>query len=73
MRMTGAPYGVYDRDGALVYLGLHHDEDDCWRIFLGWPDQEDIDRAKASGLTVSPVTCVRNSELGARDPDGPHQ
>lgn len=25
-----APYG-------LVYVGLHEDERDCWRIFLGWP------------------------------------
>ena len=51
------PFGVYDtKECAMAYIGLHVDETDAWRVFLGWPDQEEIDDAKALGLRVLPLT-----------------
>lgn len=50
-------FGVYDTErNGLAYIGLHDGEDDVWRIFLGWPDQAEIDAAKARGLKVLPLT-----------------
>ena len=52
MRAVGYPYAVYDRDGDMVYIGLHDNEEDCWKIYLGWPHLEEIADAKARGLKV---------------------
>jgi hypothetical protein len=53
--MNGKPYAVYDHESILMYIGLHWDEEDCWRIFLGWPSDEEIKDAKERGLRVYPV------------------
>jgi hypothetical protein len=58
----GEPYGVFNCDGKLMYIGLHDNEEDCWRVYLGWPDQAEIDDAKARGLMVSIVRCYRSLE-----------
>jgi hypothetical protein len=50
-------FGVYDtKFGGLAYIGLHDDEADVWQIFLGWPDDAEIQDAKARGLCVLPLT-----------------
>jgi hypothetical protein len=52
------PYGVYDtKQQMLVHIGLYSDEARCWQIFLGWPDQEEIEwYKKEKGLRVIPLT-----------------
>ena len=51
------PFAVYDtRQCCMVHLGLYENEDDVWRVYLGWPDQKEIDHYKAAGLRVIPVT-----------------
>lgn len=39
------PFAIYQR-GELHYLGMHASEDDCWRVALGWPSDEEIAHAK---------------------------
>ena len=52
------PFGVYDTKACgLAYIGLHSDEADVWKVFLGWPDADDIEAAKDRGLRVLPLTC----------------
>jgi hypothetical protein len=51
MRQIGVPFGVFVR-GSLVYIGLHVDEADVWKIFLGWPSDEEIATAKVAGHRV---------------------
>lgn len=47
------PYGVYHEPSQqLYYIGLHDNEADCWKVYLGWPDEEEIEAAKAHGLRV---------------------
>lgn len=51
------PYGVYDtKQCGLAYIGLHEDEADVWKVWLGWPHPDDIEAAKRRGLRVLPVT-----------------
>lgn len=51
------PYGVYDsKECCLAHVGLYFNEDDCWRVYLGWPDESEIEDAKARGLRVIPLT-----------------
>lgn len=51
------PFGVYDtKKCGLAHIGLYQSEGDCWRVFLGWPDQAEIDAAKSRGLKVLPLT-----------------
>lgn len=51
------PFGIYDTNKCgLAYIGLHENEADCWRIFLGWPDDAEIASAKKSGLVCLPLT-----------------
>jgi len=55
--MMRFPFGVYDTANcAMIYIGLHQDENDVWRIFLGWPDAEEIEHAKTNGLRVLSLT-----------------
>lgn len=54
MSATIRPYAITEPNGNLAYLGLHESEDDCWRIFLGWPTVGEVREAKARGLE-----CVR--------------
>jgi len=51
------PWAAF-RYGRVVYLGLHPNEEDCWRIFLGWPDDEEINQAKKRGYTCKRVSVV---------------
>lgn len=51
------PYGVYDtKQCGMVHIGLYDNEADCWQVFLGWPDAEEIANAKARGLRVLSLT-----------------
>ena len=51
------PYGVYDTKRCMiVHIGLYIDENECWKIFLGWPDEEEIQWHKDQGLRVIPLT-----------------
>ena len=34
---------------GLAYVGLHEDEADAWRIFLGWPTRGEVRCAQAQG------------------------
>ena len=57
MDFQNRPFGVYDtKQCGLVYIGLHYNEMDCWRMFLGWPDEDEIKDAKHRGLKVLPLT-----------------
>lgn len=50
-------FGVYDRvRSGLAYIGLHDDEADVWRTFLGWPGEAEIADAKVRGFEVLPLT-----------------
>jgi hypothetical protein len=50
------PFGVYDTNlSAMLHIGLYSDEKDCWKIFLGWPGDEEIEDAKKRGLVVLPL------------------
>lgn len=42
---------------GLVYVGLHKDEEDTWKIFLGWPHPEEIEHAKRHGFYAAPAAC----------------
>lgn len=51
------PFGVYNtKQCGMAHIGLYENEADCWRVFLGWPDQEEIDYAKKNGFLVLPLT-----------------
>lgn len=53
-------FAIYEGP-TLRYIGLHGSEDDCWRIFLGWPSPSEIINAKLRGLTCEPVQVKRDS------------
>lgn len=59
MSQTLKPYAVHDRNGMLIYIGMHTSEDDCWRIYLGWPTVGEVRDAKARGLTCCPVIVTK--------------
>jgi hypothetical protein len=51
------PFGVYDTKRCqLAHIGLYENEARTWEVFLGWPDNEEIEAAKARGLKVLPLT-----------------
>lgn len=55
------PFGIYDTEKCgLAYIGLHEDEAGCWRVYLGWPSQEEIDDAKRRGLACLSLTVNYN-------------
>lgn len=35
------PYVITNNDGV-QYIGLHVSEEDCWRIYLGWPTRGEV-------------------------------
>jgi len=41
---------------GLAYVGLHEDEADCWRIFLGWPTVGEVKETKARGYYCAKAT-----------------
>jgi hypothetical protein len=53
------PFGIYDtKQGTLIYVGLHKNKEDCWKIYLGWPSHEEIlDAQYNKGLRCIAVTC----------------
>jgi hypothetical protein len=55
MAETRKPYAVLTATGEIEYLGMHTGEDDCWRIYLGWPTVGEVKDAKARGLNCRPV------------------
>ena len=51
------PFGVYDtKQCCFVHIGLYANEADCWKVYLGWPDDAEIADAKERGLKVLPLT-----------------
>lgn len=51
------PMAIYDTKACrIIHLGLYRDADDLWRVYLGWPDQAEIDAAIKRGLRAIPVT-----------------
>lgn len=51
------PYAIFDKDGRVVYVGLHGSDADCWQVYLGWPSDEEIDHAR----NVKREVCARVS------------
>lgn len=45
-------FAAYRKDGRLAYIGLHENETDCWRVFLGWPSESEIEWEKQRGTRV---------------------
>lgn len=56
------PYAIFGPHG-LHYIGLHHDEDGCWRTVLGWPTVGEVEAYKREGYyaTEVAVTIKRGS------------
>lgn len=42
------PFVIVNKDG-IQYIGLHESEEDCWRIFLGWPTVGEVRWHKERG------------------------
>ena len=53
------PYVLVGPDGV-HYVGIHNSEDDCWKIALGWPSEEEILARKSEGFAVYPATLSWN-------------
>jgi hypothetical protein len=52
-------------DGRVLADSTFRDEDDAWRIALGWPHQSEIEHAKAAGDRVVRVRVeVVGGEVG---------
>lgn len=49
------PYVVVSPSG-LYYAGMHTDEDDCWQVALGWPDDAEIQHYKDAGWYCTDAT-----------------
>jgi hypothetical protein len=52
-------FAIY-HDKKLQFIGIGESYDDCWRIFLGWPSEEEIKNAKNNGyycveVKVTPI------------------
>lgn len=60
-----SPWVLVSPDGVM-YLGLHGDEASVWRIALGWPDEDEIDRLKSTGwyATKASLTWELPSKIG---------
>ena len=48
------PFVIVNNDG-LQYVGLHFSEDDCWRIFLGWPTRGEVAHYMKIGYRFYPA------------------
>jgi hypothetical protein len=42
--------------GGVHYLGLCSDEEDAWRVALGWPSAQEIEQHKAKGWYAAEAT-----------------
>lgn len=48
---------IYDlKSSTILHVSMYRDEDDCWRVYLGWPTRGEVIEAKKSGLRVISVT-----------------
>ena len=47
--MTNLSTWIVVSPRGLEYIGLHDSELSAWTTALGWPDQAEIDEAKAKG------------------------
>ncbi len=48
------PYVITNNDGV-QYIGLHASEEDCWRIYLGWPTRGEVGHYKSMGYRCYPA------------------
>lgn len=60
---TLRPYIIVNDEG-LLYIGLHESEEDCWRIFLGWPTVGEVRWHKEHGYRCYAANVIwsRNDE-----------
>jgi len=50
------PFGVYDtKKYMMCHIGLYENEDECWRVYLGWPTRGEVRWYKEQGLKVVPL------------------
>lgn len=57
------PFGIYDKTRSLMlYIGLHANAADCWRIYLGWPSAGEVEQAQADGKVCLTLTMTYNPE-----------
>ena len=51
------PFGIYDtKQSMMLHIGLYPDAAECWKVYLGWPDDEEIEWHKKQGLVVLSLT-----------------
>lgn len=55
------PWAVITNKNLVIYVGMHTDEEDVWRIWLGWPSDLEIAEAKLRGLKAVPITELTTS------------
>ena len=48
------PFVIVNNEG-IQYVGLHASEEDCWRIFLGWPTRGEVAHHMALGYRCYPA------------------
>ena len=53
---------------GLAYVGLHRDEAECWSVYLGWPDAEEVEAAKAEGFYCAPATLTWTKQAATQEP-----
>jgi hypothetical protein len=51
-------WGVVSPSGEINVDSHFKSESDAWRIALGWPDEEDIERAKKEGWIAKKVLVI---------------
>ena len=48
------PFVIESNDG-IQYIGLHPSDEDCWRIFLGWPTRGEVAHYMSIGYRCYPA------------------
>ena len=46
---------IFNRNGALKMIDADEREANAWRLFLGWPNKEEIEDAKKRGFRFARV------------------
>lgn len=54
IKKRNKPYAIVGPNG-LHHIGLHHDENDCWRVALGWPTVGEVEAYKRKGYYATEV------------------
>ena len=54
-------FAIYWSGDHLMYVEMHETEEDCWRIYLGWPTKGEVRDKQACGfrcveVSIMPVT-----------------